>query len=77
MPRHSWSEFEGVKQELAADMMVHVSIDGKETVPVALASGQRNDEDQWTLSGMSAAVLRPQAGNPGTVPRLGEPARRG
>ncbi len=43
---------DGVKQELAADMMVHVSIDGKETVPVALASGQRNDEDQWTLSGI-------------------------
>jgi hypothetical protein len=43
---------DGVKQELSADMMVHVSIDGKETVPVALTSGQRNDEDQWTLSGI-------------------------
>jgi len=45
-------QIDGVKQELAADMMVHVSLDGKEIVPVALASGQRNDEDQWTLSGI-------------------------
>ena len=43
---------DGVKQELAGDMMVHVSIDGKETVPVDLTSGQRNGEDQWTVSGI-------------------------
>jgi hypothetical protein len=43
---------DGVKQELATGMMVHVSIDGVEASPVALTSGQRNDQDQWTVSGM-------------------------
>jgi len=43
---------DGVKEQLAASMMVHVSIDGVEAEPVALASGQRDDEDRWMVSGI-------------------------
>ena len=43
---------DGVEQQLAAGMMVHVSIDGVETGPMALGSGQRNEKDQWTVSGV-------------------------
>ncbi len=43
---------DGVKQQLAAGMMVHVSIDGVEVAPVSLASGQKDDEDRWLVSGV-------------------------
>jgi hypothetical protein len=43
---------DGVKPELAAGMMVHVAIDGVEADPVPLASGQVDDEDRWTVSGI-------------------------
>ncbi len=43
---------DGVKQQLAATMTVHVSIDGVEAAPVALASGQKDDEDRWLVSGV-------------------------
>jgi hypothetical protein len=43
---------DGVKPELAADMMVHVSIDGVEADPVPLAGGEVDDEDRWTVSGV-------------------------
>jgi hypothetical protein len=43
---------EGVKPELAAGMMVHVSIDGVEADPVSLAGGEVNEEDRWTVSGV-------------------------
>jgi hypothetical protein len=43
---------EGVKQELAAGMMVHVSIDGVEGDPVPLAGSQPDEEDRWTVSGV-------------------------
>jgi hypothetical protein len=43
---------DGVKPELASGMTVHVSIDGSEGEPVPLTSGQVNEQDQWTVSGM-------------------------
>jgi hypothetical protein len=43
---------DGVKPELAAEMMVHVSIDGVESDPVPLAGGQADDEDRWTVGGV-------------------------
>ncbi|MEZ0332774.1 MAG: hypothetical protein ACAI18_02100 [Gemmatimonadales bacterium] len=43
---------DGVKPELAGDMMVHVSIDGVESDPVPLADGQADDEGRWTVGGV-------------------------
>lgn len=42
---------DGVEPQLAADMVVHVSIDGVEADPVPLTSGQVDDEDRWLVSG--------------------------
>ena len=43
---------DGVKPDFAADMTVHVSVDGVEAEPVSLASGEVNDKHQWTISGV-------------------------
>jgi hypothetical protein len=43
---------DGVRQQLAADMTVHISIDGVEADPVPLTSGQKDDEDRWLVSGV-------------------------
>jgi hypothetical protein len=43
---------DGVTQQLAAGMQVHVAIDGMEADPVPLASGQKDDEDRWLVSGV-------------------------
>jgi hypothetical protein len=43
---------DGVKPELAGEMMVHVSIDGMESDPVPLAGGQADEEDRWTVGGV-------------------------
>jgi hypothetical protein len=43
---------DGVKPELAGEMMVHVSIDGAESDPVPLSGGQADDEDQWIVGGV-------------------------
>ena len=42
---------DGVKPQLAANMMLHVSIDGVEADPVPLTSGQVDGEDRWLVSG--------------------------
>lgn len=42
---------DGVKQELAAQMVLHVAIDGVEVDPVPLAGGQKDAEDRWLVSG--------------------------
>jgi hypothetical protein len=42
---------DGVKPQLAAEMMVHVSIDGVEADPVPLTSGQVDGEDRWLVGG--------------------------
>ena len=43
---------DGVKEEFAADMVVHVEVDGIAAEPTTLSDGDRNENDQWTVSGV-------------------------
>lgn len=42
---------EGVEEQFAGEMMVHVTADGVAADPVPLSSGTANEMDQWTVSG--------------------------
>jgi hypothetical protein len=43
---------DGVQPEFAAQTMLHVSVDGVVVDPQPLSAGERNDEDQWELTGV-------------------------
>jgi hypothetical protein len=42
---------DGVKENLAAGMTVRLSLNGSEATTVGVSSGERNDQDQWLISG--------------------------
>lgn len=43
---------DGVSEDEASDMMLYVSVDGDESEPVAVSSGEVDDEDRWTVRGV-------------------------
>lgn len=42
---------DGVKEEFAGDMMIHVSINGVEAIAVPLSGGEKDEADGWLVSG--------------------------
>ncbi|MEJ2541962.1 MAG: hypothetical protein P8188_18680 [Gemmatimonadota bacterium] len=42
---------DGAPPDDAADMILHVSVDGVQAEPVTVSSGTANDKDQWTIEG--------------------------
>lgn len=42
---------DGMLPEFAADVILHVSVDGEEIAPQPITNGQVNEKDQWTVTG--------------------------
>ena len=46
-------QVDGMTNEFASQVTLHVSVDGEEIEPRPVSDGQVNDQDQWRLTGMA------------------------